>query len=338
MLKKNYIFIISIIVLFSSCFEKDKMLPAPEPGDVNIDTIPMTHYYANQVYFNLGLAEQTGLNEKSAFDLNFECYDTSTIIRLNTANFAVAAITNETKLEAVTDTTGLEWKFDGSTGSLDSLAIFNWISIEDGDTVYSNKVYVINRGISPLGINLGLIKIRFDSLIGTRYYFTHSNMDNSELTKGIVQKNSGYINTQYSVITKEQVQYEPFATDWDLLFTQYTCFLFTNEGDKYPYLVTGVLQKYNILEVAFDSTMAFSDITIADTGGLDFSYEFDKIGYNWKELKGDINSGNIRYEARLNYNYIIRDESHFFYKLRFVNFYDLKTGDKGYPTIEYQRL
>lgn len=310
----------------------------PDPGDVIIDTIPMTHYYTNQVYYDLSSSTQSGLNEKSAFDLNFECLDTSVIIRLNTANFALAGITDETKLEAVTDTIGLDWKFDGSTGSLDSLAIFNWISISDKDTSYSHKVYVINRGISPLGVNLGLIKIRFDSLIDDRFYFTHSKMDNSQLTKGVVEKLDEYIYTQYSFVESEQLQFEPVRQDWDLLFTQYTSMLYTTEGDKYPYLVTGVIQKYNVVKVAFDTTMTFEEITIADTVGLDFSYKFDEIGYDWKELKGDINSGNIRYEARLNYNYIIRDNDHFFYKLRFVNFYDLKTGDKGYPTIEYQRL
>ena len=314
------------------------MLPMPDPGDVIIDTIPMTHYYTNQVYYDLSLSEQSGINDKSAFDLNFECLDTSIIIRLNTANFALAGITSETKLENVTDTTGLEWIFDGSTGSLDSLAIFDWINISDNDTTYSNSVYVINRGISPLGINLGLIKIRFDSLIGNRFYFTHSKMDNSQLTKAVVEKLDDCIYTQYSFVEQQQLQFEPVSEDWDLLFTQYTTMLYTLEGDKYPYLVTGVLQKYNVVKVAFDTTMSFEQITIADTVGLDFSYEFDKIGYDWKELKGDVNSGNIRYEARLNYNYIIQDKDHYFYKLRFVNFYDLKTGDKGYPTIEYQRL
>jgi hypothetical protein len=93
-----------------------------------------------------------------------------------------------------------------------------------------------------------------------------------------------------------------------------------------------------MLSVALDTTLAFSDINLSDTLLMDFSLNFDKIGYDWKELIGDVNTGNISYETKLNYNYIIRDEQLAYYKLRFISFYNPETGEKGYPTFEYQRL
>ena len=169
-------------------------------------------------------------------------------------------------------------------------------------------------------------------------------MDNSELNSAIVDKNTDKLYTQFSFVDNSIKQSEPVEPDWDLLFTQYTTMLFTDEGEKYPYLVTGVLQQYNLVSVALDTTLVFDDISISDTLLLDFSTNFDKIGYNWKELIGDVNTGNVSYQVRFNYNYIIKNRNSRYYKLRFVNFYNSENneygdkGDKGFPTFEFIEL
>ena len=335
---QKILLIILVTITLSSCFEKDKMLPKPIPGEAQTVVIPLTNYYTNQVYFNLETGEMTGVNNRSDFDINFSCNDNSTIIRLNTANFCLAAKTDYEKLEDVTDTIGLDWRFDGSTGDLDSLAIYDWISIDGDDTTYSNKVWVLNRGISALGVQLGLMKVKFDKLINNNFHFTYSKMDNSEMNTVIVEKNSDHIYKQYSFVGDSVKQTEPVESDWDLIFTQYTSMLYTTEGDAYPYLVTGVLQQYELVSVALDTSLIFEDISLSDTLLLDFSTNFDKIGYNWKELIGDVNTGDVSYEVRMNYNYIIKNRNSRFYKLRFVNFYNPSTGEKGFPTFEFLEL
>ncbi len=338
----NILIILVISFAFTSCFEKDKMVPAHEPGDVITAIIPMTKYYNSQVYFNLYQNEMVSIDDRDIFDLNFDCHDTSTVIRLNTASFALIAETEYQNLEDVFDTSNLVWKFDCSSGTIDSLAINNWITIDDGDTTYTNKVWVMDRGISPLGIRLGLIKIKFTALKANKYLFTYSNMDNTGVVNAVVEKNNEFILTQYSFATGLSQQIEPLKEDWDLLFTTYTTMLYTNEGLAYPYLVTGVLQKYNVVSAAFDTALIFDDISLADTSYLDFSYSFDKVGYSWKRLVGDVNTGNVYYEIEPNYNYIIKDANSLYYKLRFVNFYrpvsDSTPVEKGYPTFEYQVL
>lgn len=327
-----------IIVFLSSCFKKDEIVEPHDPGDVSIIVIPMTQYYSNQVYFNLDHGEIISSNTRSIFDLNFSCIDTSTIIRLNTANFALAAETMYDNLDDVTDTIGLIWKFDKSDGNPDSIAFGNWITINDEDTTYSNKVWVINRGVDALGIMLGLRKIQFNGFADNRFYFTYSNMDNSNKVEGYVEKDELYRDIQYSFIEDEVVQTEPERDSWDLLFTQYTTLLFTDDGLPYPYLVTGVLQKNTNIVVALDTTMNFNDIVLADTIFADFSTALDEIGYEWKELIGDVNTGNIYYEIKLENSYIIKGSSSYYYKLRFINFYNPETGEKGYPTFEFQKL
>ncbi|MFK5856064.1 MAG: HmuY family protein [Bacteroidota bacterium] len=335
---RKLITLLSLVVLFSSCFKEDEIVTPHDPGDAKTAIIPMTRYYSNQVYFSLEKEDIVSINNRSIFDLNFNCNDTTAVVRLNTANFALAAETIFDRLEDVTDTTGLTWKFDVSDGNPDSLAIHSWMSIIDGDTTFNNKVWVINRGLNSLGISLGIKKIQFTGFRSNTYYFTYSNLDNSEMVEGFALKDNKYSYMQYSFDDESVVQIEPEIQNWDLLFTTYTTMLTTSEGELYPYLLTGTLQNQSITSVALDTVMQFANIVLADTVSFDFSNALDKIGYDWKKLIGDVNTGNVYYEINMNYNYIIKDGKSYFYKLRFINFYEPTTGEKGYPTFEYVRL
>lgn len=337
-MKNKFISLLLLSALLSSCFKEDERVTPHIPGEILTATIPMTMYYSNQVYFNLQKQDIISINNRSIFDLNFSCGDSSTIIRLNTANFATAAITPFTNITDVTDTTGLNWKFDTSDGNIDSLAINNWITIFDNDTLYSNKVWVINRGLNSVGEPLGLKKIQFIKFENGSYHFKYSNMDNSSSGSAIVKQDNDFSYIQYSFENETAEQLEPEIYNWDLLFTQYTTMLITSEGEPYPYLLTGVLQNNAVTTIAFDSLMIFSDIKLADTVNFNFSSSLDKIGYNWKKLVGDVNTGNVYYEIKLNYNYIIKGADLYYYKLRFINFYNPENGEKGYPSFEYQKL
>ncbi|MCF6342019.1 MAG: HmuY family protein [Bacteroidales bacterium] len=338
MFKHAITFVVLLLVL-TSCFKEDVPIPPHEKGDLKEEVIPLTQYYVNQVYFNLPTGEQVSMNQKNDFDLSFACADTAFIIRLNSATFMAAALTEYSELEEVTDTTGLVWKFDKSDGNPDSTALKEWITIEGADTNYLNKVWVINRGINELGFTLGLKKAVFTKLAGGKYYFTYSNMDNSDRKEMVVEKNSGYNYIQFSFEDGGVIgQIEPETENWDLLFSQYTTLLFTDVGDAYPYLVTGTLINPAGTMVAFDSTMNFADIVIDDVLFLDYSSAADAIGYEWKLLVGDINGGDFYYKTLTHYNYIIKSRNGIFYKLHFTGFYEKDTGEKGYPSFEYQRL
>lgn len=334
---RQLIYISILAILLTSCFKEDEMVPKHDPGDVIVDTVAMTQFYDYQLYYSLLNSNVISLNERKIFDFNFECLDTSTVIRLNTANFALIAESDFKTFDKVIDTVGLEWHFDKSDGDVDSLAINNWISINGNDTTYSDKVWVLNRGLSPLGVALGLRKIKFTKFENNTFYFTFCNMDNSDLQEVSVSKDSDYDYVQYSLLNGgEIIQTEPMRNTWDLLFSQYTTLLYTNEGLAYPYIVNGVLQSKGS-KIAIDSSMNFEEIVLSDTLGLEFSTKYDAIGYNWKRIEGDVETGNYQYVARTEWNYIIRDNNSFYYKLRFIGFYN-KVGVKGYPSFEYARL
>ena len=337
-MKYHIISILIVFIILSSCFKEDDPIPPNPKPDKEVEIIPMTQYYSYQVYFDLASGEQVSSNPKDDFDLLFASSDTATRIRLNTATFMMAAETPFKEFESISDTAGLDWEFDSSDGNPDSTALLNWISISGTDTSYSDYVWVINRGINDVGIHRGFKKVKFNSLKNGTFHFTCMNMDNSDQKEIYVSKKSGYNHVQFSFDINAEVEFEPERSAWDLLFTQYTTLLFTDEGDPYPYLVTGVLINEAGTGVAFDSTMVFDNVVLEDVLYLDYSTNQDVIGYEWKELYGDINSGDFYYKARTNYNYFIRSKNGLFYKLRFIGFYDPETGEKGFPSFEYQRL
>ena len=333
------IFIISIFYL-TACFKEDEKIAPHEPGDVKTVTIELTKDYRYQVYFDLGSGEVVSTNLKNQWDLGFECSTNGWHITLNTSCFMVAAETGLTDFSLPIDTVGYKWKFDVSSGNPDSTAIGNWVEFHFPDSTksYSNEVYVIDRGYNELGNLRGLKKIVFEEVGDSNYRFRFSNLDGTDENTFNITKDPSlnYIFFSFDEGGK-QLDLEPPKYDWDLVFTQYTTLLVTDEGDPYPYLVTGVLSNVSSIEAAQDTLYDFSSISLDIVDNFSYSKSRDEIGYDWKDLVGDVNSGNVTYVIVEGLNYVVRDHEGFYYKLRFISFYN-NNGDKGYPTFEYQRL
>jgi hypothetical protein len=302
-------------------------------------TIEMTEYYRYQVYFDLGKDEVISSNDKSIWDLGFECADSSWHILLNTSAFMLAGNTGLKDFDATIDTTGLDWKFDKSDGNPDSTAIGSWFELNRTDTIYSNHVYIINRGLTHVGAFRGLKKIVFTEVNEAGYFFKYANLDGTDQVEYFIARDfeRNYINFSFDN-GGQTLALEPLANEWDLLFTMYTTLLYTNEGDPYPYVLTGVLSNYNVVDVAIDSTKGFEGIDLNYAKSLTYSENKDAIGYEWKYLEGDpTTGGSFYYAVHDNWTYLIKNRNGVYFKLRFIRFYS-EQGEKGYPTFTYQVL
>jgi len=344
-MRANYIsFVIGLIFLFSSCFKEDDRVEPHDPGDVETVVIEMTSTYKYQLYFDFSSDSVISQNLKTDYDLGFGCADTGWHIILNTANFMMAGNTGQTDFNAPADTTGLVWKYDKSNGDLDSTAIGDWLAIspDDSSHIYSNHVYIIDRGYDELGNLRGLKKVVFERLEINIYSIRYSNYDGSDEQTMSITKNPA-VNFIYFSFDDggRQLDLEPANPDWDLIFTQYTTLLFTDANEPYPYLVTGALSNRSHVGVAQETSFDFDDIDLNLAQDLLYSSALDVVGYDWKDVVGDVTSGIVTYVMVPDLSYVIHDAEGFFYKLRFVNFYSTdpnNPGEKGYPTLEYQRL
>lgn len=330
----NLFFFVGIIVTMSSCFKEDEMLPAPSHGDVQTDTIAMTETYKYQVWFRLDSGVVVSTNSKTAYDLGFECSNEGWHVILNSSDFARIADLGPVSFGAACDTAGIDWKFDKSDGNPDSIAIGQWFVVDVNDTVSNSHVYLIDRGMDELGNALGLCQIIFDSLKNSTYYFRYTGWKGGETKYCQVNKDPTVHYLYFSLTGSGTIQHIEAPKDqYDLEFTQYTTLLFTDLGEAYPYLVTGVLSNRKGVVVALDTVTPFFDINLEQAKNYDYSSSMDAIGYLWKYYNFDAGT----YTVEDNMSYIIRDRQGYFYKLRFIGFYN-KNGQKGYPVIEYQRL
>ena len=337
---KNITGLLILMMMASSCFKEDDKVPPHDPGDVTTDTIALTNNYRYQVYYDLGNESIIATNEKNTWDLGFECSSNGWHIILNTSNFMLAAKTGMTDFSIPLDTAGMHFKYDESTGNLDSTAIGNWLEFLPPDSTksYTEEVYVIDRGYDEAGNLRGLKKVVFMQLENDQYTFKFAKLDGSDEHTFTVIKDPAVNYICFSFDNGgQQLDLEPPSFDWDLLFTQYTTLLFTNEGDPYPYLVTGVLSNAKTIEVHQDTLLDFQTIDLNTAKGLDYSTIQDEIGYDWKDVVGDVGSGSVSYVIVPKLVYVIRDWQGFYYKLRFIGFYS-NTGEKGYPTFEMQQL
>jgi hypothetical protein len=326
--------VLFVAVFISSCFKEDEMILPHPPGTVVTDTIPLSYNYKFQVCFDLDSGIIVSQNVKTESDLGFECSPLGWKIILNTADFMKAADMGVVPFGQVHDTAHLTWKFDKSDGNPDSLAFGIWYQVLNGDTVSNNHVYAIDRGFDENANPLGFYQVIFDSLASGRYYFRFAPINGGNIFSGVVVKDGTVNYIYYSFSSGGSTKHlEPSKDKYDLLFTQYTTLLYTDTGEPYPYLVTGVLTNRNNVEVATDTIHEFSTITLSQSSQLPFSKALDAIGYEWKSY--NFESG--AYTVNSSKTYIIRNNAGLCFKLRFVGFYS-KTGEKGYPVIEHQPL
>jgi hypothetical protein len=234
------------------------------------------------------------------------------------------------------DTTGATWLFNPSDGSADSVAIGQWFTVNGNDTIGTDRLLVIDRGVDVNGNPRGFSQLVMDSLVNGTYYFRLATFNGANPQSFSISKHNDVNHELFSISSPTTIITEPGNSSWDLLFTQYTTLLFTDVGDPYPYLVTGVLLNPKFTFVAFDSISAFNDITFEMAQSMDFTNQADKIGYDWKHY--DFDAGT--YTVKSDLNYILRDNKGFLYKLRFIGFYKFLNNrlQKGYPSFEYQKL
>jgi len=340
-MKKVTVYLILLVFILSSCFKEDEKVPAHDPGNLIEGQVAMGETYTDQVYYNLSTNTAVSYNEKDIYDLAFESGPDGWHVLLNTASFMYAASSGTKDFDAPIDTTGYNWKFDKSDGNLDSTAIGQYFSydLQDSSLIYSNEVFVLNRGYDVNANLRGLKKVQILMVNDSSYTIRYANLDGSDDNTVKVTKDELSYFAYYSFDDGgNQLYPEPLPEEYDLLFTQYTTLLYTNEGDPYPYLLTGVLVNRYLVETVRDTSLNFDDITYETAVAMNFTEQLDNIGYDWKELEGDVTGGGTPvYLIVEGLHYIIQDTEGYLYKLRFTSFYN-NDGVKGHPQFEYQQL
>ncbi|MCK5134644.1 MAG: HmuY family protein [Bacteroidales bacterium] len=317
-------------LLLTSCFEEDEIVPVHKSGELETLSVELGESYHTQVFLDLSTYSIQASNSIYDWDLAFECKVDEWHVILNSAKMMLAGNSMDTSFQQVDSDEGLEMNFDHSGGDPDSTAIGQWYD-KSGDSLQSLQyVYVIDLGLGPEGQNTGKRKTTLDIEDGN-YLLRHAALDGSDEQTLLIEKASDFSYVYFS-FDSGTVPVAPEKDRWSLKCTRYSTMLITDDGEQYPYLVTGVLINPYGMSVAMDSSDFFS-IKLQDTIRHTFSSDLDIIGYDWKFYSFD----NELYTIVPDKNYIIRNIDGYYYKLRFISFYD-ESGIKGTTTMEVMRL
>lgn len=324
------------LIIVNSCFEEDSPVLPHQPGQEETFEFERSIYYY-QSYYDLSTNKVVQYNENSEWLLGFEATGNGWRIIVNSSDYWAVQNTGISEFNQVSpDPDPDSWIFDSSGGNPDSTAAGSWVLFTEDDTVYSGSLYLLGHynGITYIPE----WKFIFDFVDKYEYRFRYSDMDdtipvNYQLLKNL-DYNYIYFNPENGGMT---LIMEPPKNNWDLLFTQYGSILYTREGVPTPFFVRGVYLNKAGVTVTIDTVKSFNDIDFNELARYNFSDRQDFIGYDWKAVTVDLQSNTAVYTVNSNYTYIIRDMEGFYYKLRFISYYN-NLGEKGYPAFEFVKL
>lgn len=316
------------LTVFTSCEKEDSPVILPPKGNSIPATVTMGETYDNEIYFDF----ETGLVKTSpvaAWDISFESSKDGYHVFVNGGMDIYVYNTQLTDAYTVNTsaTNGLintDFLPDFPNGSPDSTAIGEW---KDASGASKNLVYILKYPDKVYK------KIMIESVDATGYKIAYGGVDDATMQTITIPKEDQYNRVYFTFANGGSVVHpEPPKNTWDIVFTRYHhVYPYLNNT---PYLVSGVLLNPN-------NTVCF-DTTTNNYEGIDFSPAIaslpytnarDVIGFDWKVY----NFTESKYSVDPTRCYIIKNRNAAYYKLHFLDFYDMQ-GLKGTPSFEYMRI
>lgn len=336
---KKVIKISLVLVAFlylSSCFKDIDTIALERPFG---ETFTVEHnIYSNitfyKVYENITL--EVSNHQLGKWDLLFQSAGKGDNVILNYSISATAINTNIKDFSQVTKATASKligsdnWLFNDPAYSniKDSLALKNW---------NNGNVYVLYRG-TTIAPNKAYYKIQFISETLDSYTFKYAHIEDTEEKVVTINKTEGLVNRAYSFETNSVVDFEPNINEWDFFFAPYYGWYETLTAGIYsPYSLTGVIINNEVgIEIApiVDIDLDYNQITRSMVEDFEFTSWKGAIGSTWKKIPDNKNPVYYMDEAK---KYILKMPDGNYYKLRFLDYYNLD-GKKGYPTFEINLL
>ena len=334
----HFIYIISFIT-FASCEKEDKALVLPPPGSLTRVVANIDPTYDKQVYVSLQKNLQVTVDLKD-WDLAFEASANGFHVYLNSGKYMFVCHTGANNFTTV-DTVGKPWVLDNDHLDDDSTAIGNW----NINGLLSGEVMVIDRGrvfYTGATASQRFKKLRLEEATATGYRFSYCDFNSTSPIQFTLPKNIDYSLMYFSFDNGgKSVEVAPKKNDWDIVFTRYSHTYFDQPlGSPYRYyLVSGGLSnRWNGitgLKLVKDSIPGYVDYETINgllSSTFSLSRNADFIGFDWKAVDNSFN-----YMILPNRYYLLKDSNGYYYKIRFIDFYNLQ-GQTGNITFDYQRL
>ena len=286
----------------------------------NAESVFLQTGYVNQSYYHLDNGEVTNVDNTN-WDLAFDASSIGGSIRINGSYGTKLYLFGDENSWSSVDTVGFSWNEIINSDTSWSIGAFNSNYNMDNFDYGWGEYSMISHFISGKTVHIikfldgSCKKIQIEKLQSGTYHFKYANLDGSNEVETTVSKsdytgkNFGY----YSIQNNSEIDREPTADSWHLVFTKYIKQL----SPTYSMGVTGVLTN-NGLEVAKAENV---DVANADHNNFTFENTINTIGYNWKN-----HQGMGVYTIVDDLCYFIKDNSDNIWKLEFTGFDGSSTG------------
>lgn len=323
---ERYIFIALFFLGFAglaSCEKAEEPITKPMPSPAQITRVDLGELYEDQVFFDFSTGQSVMKSKVNSWDLAFEASPNGFHVFMNGAKDMLLYNTHSASSTSITEAHAYsvedsEWGFDSPSGLPDSTYINDWRG--------KRETYLIKF------MDGTFKKLILASVSDTAYQIEYGDINSTTLTGFTISKNPAFNYSYFSFDGGgKQIFPEPAKHTWDIVFTRYRHIYYELANTRY--LVTGVLlNPFNTIAKA-DSISGFQNISYNGLSTQEFSNRRDVIGFDWK--KYNFTTG--IYEPDLSKCYIVRTQKDEYWKIRFVDFYNVN-GVKGSPSFEFERL
>jgi len=358
--KLLFLSFISIIAL-QSCIKdnEDPVAVAPFEGAViNPNVGGATQ--PNQVWINLSSGTEV-TNLRTKWDLAFYSGNEYKVSLNSSIQMAAGEIPNVQNIDNVTSASvsallGVvqvgtfnptnEKYIDEVTGNVPTeRTAIKTISATDSE----NPVYLINLGkeiykgnvpvgtVTYAGNPRGWMKVQI-TRSGKNYKLKYAQLDDKTHKEVVIEKNTDYNFSFFSLVNNEEVLVQPERKKWDIAFTVFTNIIEGAGSYAYAdYVVHNILGNVGVYQVTIPKEQKVSEVYNAfkakDVEPAKFVINDQRtIGAEWRNPVGA--NGLEVYGDRF---FVIKDANGLYYKLKFNRMTSVQ-GERGYPQFEYKPL
>ncbi len=282
--------------------------------------------YANENYYELSSENEASV-VRDNWDLAFASDAlgfSSSAIRINgTTGTELYKFNNDIADWANVDTTGFDWASNQlinsdtawTVGAFDNTTLADDYDLGWGSYSFITHAVVGDRTFIIKLADATYRKLVIEKLLGGIYEFKYADLDGTNEVSTNISKTdfSGKNFAYYSIQNNVEVDREPAASTWDLVFTKYQ-----RNSDGYP--VTGVLANTGVNVVQLDNV---NDVDNVPFPSQAFGADISTIGYDWKSF----NMNTFQYELEEARVYFVENANQDIYKLVFTGFGGSRSGD-----------
>lgn len=327
-----YFSVLNFLVLVSSCFPEIDTIPQERTTE---EVFTSQHsIYSNVTFYKIyeNTTAEVSNQNLGKWDLAFQSALEGDNVLVNYSVSATAIKTGTSDFSEVDKSTAEDlfksdqWKFNDPAYSnvRDSIALKDW---EDGE------VYLVNRG-GAVASEKAYYKIQFISKTPETYAFKYAHVESTTEIEKTINRTQGLANMYFSFDDDNVVVHEPNIKEWDFYFAPYFGWFETlTPGIYSPYNVTGVMVNneggVRVAQV-FDEDIEYENIDLAMAQNLDYTSWKGVIGSTWKLIPS---TEDPFYNMDTSKKYVLKLNDGNYYKLRFLDFYNLE-GEQGYTSFE----